>query len=469
MNECTWKLKMDRMLRMSLAIVFILSIGCDKLTTDYGTSKGMTGRTSLNGFGALRSAYEQSGFDSRDVSRLTNRVSLSDVIVWTPKVNNVIDDKVTNWFERWLARGGKTLVYIVPDSGSEADYWTEAGQFAPPEQRMEYRKRSARAINERMTWRLNRDRWTSNGWFQIQPLSHRDASPIVAGPWRSSLSDDGKPAKLTSEFFVSEYRSPGPNAKPTPGGVAAAGPALNGPTGPGANGVGSTNFLMGGEVTTSQTKTKFRSLVRNAKAETIVAAVKSDAWKDSQIIVVGGGSLLTNFAMAHDVNQRLAGQLITASVAPIPSRSDAQPMVGFLVSDGMQISVSETKPGVPSSSGMELLTVWPLSLVTMHGVMLGLVICLMLLPIFGRPQKVHVPEHTDFGDHLDAVAGLMTRVRGEDYARERVSEYFKRIRGETSGPWVIADPIEARDKAVPLPPLRTLRREIPPTTQEPSE
>lgn len=454
-------IKTNRFALMILAVICVLSAGCHELTTDYGTSKGMTGRTSLNGFGALRGAYEQSGFDSRDVSRLTNRVSRSDVIVWTPKVNNIIDYKVTNWFDRWLKSGGKTLVYIVPDSGSEADYWIEAGQFAPPAQRMEYRKRAARAINERMTWRLNRERWNSNGWFEVEPLTHRDASPIVAGSWRTELSDQEDPAMLTSEFFVTEYNPPDPKQNPAPGGAVAAGPTMAGPTGPGANG-----FFIGGESTTTRTQTRFRPLVRNADDKAIVAAIKSDSWKSSQIIVVGGGSLLTNFAMAHDVNQRLAGQLIEASAAAIPTRPDEEPMVGFLVSDWMPISVSETKPGVPVSSGMELLTVWPLSLVTMHGVMLGLVICLMLLPIFGRPQKVHVPEHTNFGDHLDAVAGLMTRSRGEDYARERVSEYFKRIRGETSGPWVIADRQETRDTAVPLPSLRTARPEIPPKASQ---
>lgn len=460
MNER--RINQNRFASMILAIICVLSGGCYQLTTDYGTSKGMTGRTSLNGFGALRSAYEQLGFDSRDVSRLTNRVSRSDVIVWTPKVNNVIDFKVTNWFDRWLKSGGKTLVYIVPDSGSEADYWIEAGRFAPPAQRMEYRKRAARAINERMTWRLNRESWRSNGWFEVEPLSHRDASPIVAGSWQTALSDEEEPARLTSEFSVTEYTPPDPNGKTAPGGGAAAGPAAAGPTMAGPTGPGTNGFVMGGEATTTRTKTRFRPLVRNADGKAIVAAVKSDSWKSSQIIVVGGGSLLTNFAMAHDVNRRVAGQLIEASSGPIPNRPGQEPVVGFLVSDWMPISVSETKPGVPVSSGMELLTLWPLSLVTMHGVMLGLVICLMLLPIFGRPQKVHVPEHTNFGDHLDAVAGLMTRSRGEDYARERVSEYFKRIRGETSGPWVIADRQETRDKVVPLPSLRTARPEIPP-------
>ena len=88
---------------------------------------------------------------------------------------------------------------------------------------------------------------------------------------------------------------------------------------------------------------------------------------------------------------------------------------------------------------MELLTVWPISLVTMHGVMLGLVICLMLLPIFGRPRSIRRSKQSDFGHHLDAVAALMNKSGGEAYARARISEYMKRMHGETSGPWILPD------------------------------
>ena len=435
------------------AMVCVLMTGCYELSTDYGTSKGRLGRTSLNGFGALRSAYENSGLQSRDVSRLTDRVGRSDVIVWTPQVPSSIDDKVTRWFDRWLRTGGKTLVYVMPDSGSEADYWMEAGRSAPPNQRMEYRTRAARSINQRMTWRLNRGKWNSNGWFAIEPLPHRSTLPVTGGRWRSDLKADGKVAEFTSEYFVTAYNTPDPNAAPNPATMAAAPPS--GPTGPNAPG-----FSWSSDPTPTRTSTTFRPLVKTSDGKAIVAEFGSDSWKDSKIIVVAGGSLLTNFALAHDRSQKLAGKLIEASTAN-NSDGDEQSQVGFMTSDWASISVSETKPGVPVSSGMELLTVWPLSLVTMHGVMLGLVICLTLVPIFGRPQRVHVPEHTDFGDHLDAVAGLMLRAGGEDYARGRISEYFKRIHGETSGPWVIADRVDKQEKAVPLPPLRTVRRDIP--------
>ena len=171
-----------------ICLAGVLSLtGCTDLKTDYGQSKGVNGRRSLNGFGAFRSAYQQAGFRSRDVSRLSDRVRRTDVIVWTPMMIGAIDDKVTRWFDRWLRQGGRTLVYVAPDSGSEADYWMDAAALASPEQRLEYRKRAGRAINDRITWRMNREEVESNGWFRIDTLEHLQPVDQLSGPWASEL------------------------------------------------------------------------------------------------------------------------------------------------------------------------------------------------------------------------------------------------------------------------------------------
>ncbi|TWU56171.1 hypothetical protein [Rubripirellula reticaptiva] len=453
------------LIRSVAVFVLLMMSGCSELSTDYGKTKGLTGQSSLNGFGALRNSFENAGYRSRDVSRLTNRVRRSDVIVWTPQTLDVIDDSVTRWFDRWLKSGGKTLVYVVPDSGSEADYWTEAAALAPPDQRIEYRKRSARSINQRMIWRLNRQPSASNGWFQIEPLQHRTTANLITGDWsRELLGDDEREPKFATEFSIKTYDDAA--TAQTPPAVAK---NNSGPTGPASPG-----FLPANDVSPTSTQTGFDAVVKDAGGDgdagggTIVAEIRSDDWRTSKIIVVAGGSLLTNFALTHDPNQRLAAKIITESASTVGSANDGVNdretlLVGFLTSDWMGVSVSETKPGVPVATGMELLTVWPLSLVTMHGAMLGLVICLMLWPILGRPKRVHLSEHTHFGDHLDAVAGLMNRTGGEEYARDRISEYFKRVRGETTGPWVNIQSETAESKSKPLPPLGIKRKTILPT------
>ena len=48
-----------------------------------------------------------------------------------------------------------------------------------------------------------------------------------------------------------------------------------------------------------------------------------------------------------------------------------------------------------------------------------------MLPILGRPKKKIRESPSDFTHHLDAVGMLMKRVKGKEFAKERVEEYFR--------------------------------------------
>ena len=175
---------------------------------------------------------------------------------------------------------------------------------------------------------------------------------------------------------------------------------------------------------------------------------------------MSGGSLLTNYAFTRAFNRRLADRIVAAST---PSGDD-ELSAGFLTTDWSQVVVSERQPGVPTAAGMELLTVWPLSAVTIHAVLLGFVIGLAIWPSFGRPRRVRRVRHNDFADHLDAIAGLMSRAGGETFARWRISEYFKRVRGETSGRWVLPEadtPVGGAVAPQPQAPLPNLPPPVP--------
>ena len=415
-------------LRIALIAIAILSSGCSRFSTDYGKSKGTTARFSLNGFTALRNTYARAGFKTRDISRLSERVGRTDTIVWTPQVLSPISTDVTGWFDRWLRQGGHTLVYVVPDSGSECDYWTDAGKLAPPAQRLEYRKRAAESINQRMLWRLNRTAVQSNGWFRIEPIAQRTELGDVKGTWEPEVCEAAdQQIDAATEFRVTSFDRGAPNpASNTPG--------VTGPTGPNSPG-----WAFPEDTSATQTPVSFQPLLLAESDAPAVAEITSERWKDSKIIVVAGGSLLTNYAFTRQFNRDLAEQIVHVSASP----GDQDPMAGFLTSDWQSIPVSKRKQGVPQASGMELLTVWPLSIVTTHGVMLGLVICLMLWPIFGRPKHIRESHQSDFGDHLDAVAALMNRAGGEAYARARISEYMRRMHQETSGPWVLPERLES--------------------------
>jgi len=415
----------------------LFSTGCNKLSTEYGKSKGFSGRSSLNGFGALRRTYEYSGFDSRDASRLTNRVLRSDTIVWTPQLLGPIDNDVTEWFDRWFLQGNKSLVYIIPDSGSESEYWTDAATIASPEMRLEYRKRSAKSINDRILWRLNRRPVTNSGWFDIDPCLQQISPDQLRGEWSRDLAEADSASKrpITIELAVREATSNANAAK------TAINPPNNlGPTGPATP---SYPFLMNSEP--SESAVTMESQLKVDNGSSIVTEITSDDWNGSRIIVVAGGSLLTNYAFSRPFNRQLAEKIVAASTPT----SVSDPRVAFMTSSWSSVPVSDNASGIPKASGMELLTVWPISLITMHGVLLTLVIGLVLLPIFGRPKRVHLSRQSDFGDHLDAVAALMNKAGGEQFARGRIAEYRKRIHGESvtavSASIVSANPISNAD------------------------
>ncbi|MEC8473517.1 MAG: hypothetical protein VXZ38_02595, partial [Planctomycetota bacterium] len=430
----------------AVAFVLLVCSGCDQLRTSYGESRGSVGRLSINGFGALRSAYENAGYRTRDITRLSDRVKSSEVIVWTPKVLHPIPGDVTEWMESWLGLGGKTLVFVLPDSGSEVDYWADATELAPIEQRTEYRRREVRGINQQLQWRLNRWNWDANGWFQVKPLAQRqplviDNSEQIAKSTakeinpqeQSTLSKPDGEATRSSihrrtgpwvEYQIQEY---GPantaNTPPTPF------QTLNvGETGPGSlSGAGFSSFA-NWEQEKTRTKVKFESLQSDQVGVSSLVKVTSKMWKDSRVLVVAGGSLLTNYALSKEWNCKLANEVIFST----SSRSSKDATAGFLTSDWNPIGISDGGSTQPVKTGMEMLTKWPLSLITMHGIFLGGIVCLILIPILGRPKQLRRETPTDFTHHLDAVASLMKRAKGEAYARRRVQDYQALGKTDTS-------------------------------------
>ena len=405
-----------KFLGLLVAITAMALAGCRGESTTanefYGHSSGYNGRTSLNGFGALRTSFENAGYDSRDVHRLNKRTSKNSVIVWTPQVLSPIPSNVTNWMDTWLKRGNRTLVYIIPDSGSSAKYWKEARDQAPAKQRMEYRRRLAREVSRRTTWQRNRNRIGSNGWFEFEPKPLR--------------SDED----LTTEFVLYPYRDSKAQTTAAPTNTRAA--QTYGPTGPNA---GYTPFW---ETTVTETGVRFRPLRKTVGDHTIVAEVTSDQWKNSKVLVVAGGSLVTNYGFIAPAGVEIANQLVSESIKSNASTTSFG-TAGFLTSSYSPIPISDKLAETSLASGMELLTVWPISLVTIHLTLLGFVVCMYLFPRFGRPKKIHHSGSSDFSDHLDAVAALMSKTKGDLFARKRISQYMRRIKGDTAGKWVLPE------------------------------
>lgn len=395
------------------AIVMAVSFsGCTHLNTEYGKSTGAEGQKSLNGFGVLRDVYRRQGWNDRTLARLSERVKKVDTIVWTPTATHAPSKEATDWFEEWLAQGDKTLVYVLRDYQTESTYWQQAARLAEPEQRVEYRRRTARSRIRYLRSLLERPQLISNGWFTAVPLQPPEPVGETTGAWSAAVG--GFEPHVRLEYEIREFEEKDRSSPSQP-----------------------PMFTFGqAEMGFSDTEVDFTPLLRTETEIPLVARVSHPTWNGSQILVVAGGSLLNNFGLLQGASQRLALQLIERSRRE--NGTGRPPTVGFLYSDERGVIVSSLDPDNMGPSGMEMLTVWPLNLVTLHAAMLGLVVCLMLLPIFGRPRRLPSRDTADFAAHVNAVAALMARTSGEDYARQRISEYMVRVRGETEGPWVRA-------------------------------
>ncbi|WP_182869685.1 hypothetical protein [Stieleria mannarensis] len=434
-------------------LLLFLLVGCDGgLGTSYGPSKGYLARRSINGFTSLRNAFSDAGFATRDLHRLTDRARRTSVIVWTPSHPTGIESRTTRWMEQWLRSRQKTLIYVVPDSGSEAEFYRDARPLASPPQRLEYRRKYAEKLIQEHQWQLARTTLPSNGWLSIQPKVQRTrirlgeaagSDPAGSDRWTEVVNSD-TPRRV--EWVLQRYDRKDKTQQGSP---------ILEPAGPGA-----VYWPQGQSVSTTSAKTKFESLLASEDGDTVLARITSDAWPESQILVVAGGSMLTNYALTQPHHQALARGLIRSSIAlMIPSRrvdsggrliaEGPQPQVGF-ASAPYSLPISDRSGEIPRASGAEFFTEFPLSFVTFHIAILGFVICLMLLPIFGRPRHVDRGVLTHFGDHLSAVATLMRRRGGETFARRKISDYMKHVRDETSGPWVIDDPVHPTDPALHL-------------------
>jgi hypothetical protein len=406
-----------------LSMLLLLTVvgGCNRgLPTEYGKSKGRSGLQSINGFGTLRRSFESNGWKTQDIRRLSARLQSVDAIVWTPTTHlptAADESEAIHWLQQWLDERPRTLIYVIPDDGSELDYWRLAKGLAPPAQRLEYRRRYARTLTTWMTepqdqpsldriwFKAKRRKQDSPSWEILHPVSAVDsAATPVTPPTVSSTARvrTGRSGVVISPSGSSELESIDPE------------------------------------------RFQYEPLISDDAEATLVMRISwdpagidgdGDEGMDgpSQVLVVAGGSQVNNFALTQPQGRQVAQTLLDHSEL---SRGSGAGRAAFLLSNYTGVPVSEGSDEPPISSGMELLTVWPLSLVTMHLALMGIIACLILLPIFGRPRHVKERPTSDFADHIHAVAVLMNRSGGEEFARARISDYFRRLRGETAGKWI---------------------------------
>ena len=411
----------------AMALMVAMSLGacgCQRFDERYGESRGRSGRESLNGLAAMRQTLI-GGLPGEDVTvRMSHPAMLPspadgpDAIVWTPRDFRSFDRASVAWLERWLRHGGRTLVLVLPDSGGGEDYLRRLKPAAAPEDREDY----DRAVARRQVTRLQSRRVTVGTGlnFRVEPIG-RPASSEPAGVWPEGWSRRSR-QRYESRLLLGE-------AEPEDASVGdddAAGRLI------------------------------WRPVVTAAGGDVLVATGKLDGASASEVVLVGGGTMVSNYGFAVGNGEALCRDIRRVMIANRPAvpvsagdsraaghgEKDDSVSVAMILTDGGELPIRPERRSGPSPSGWAVLTTWPLSWVTIHGLIAGLVVCFLLAPIFGRPRRLASEMTTAMTDHVEAMAMLMHKTGwwgraksvadAESLAMDRIDRYRRRL-GDRSG------------------------------------
>lgn len=100
--------------------------------------------------------------------------------------------------------------------------------------------------------------------------------------------------------------------------------------------------------------------------------------------------------------------------------------------------------------GFEMLTIWPLNVISLHAVFLGMLVLIAAFPIFGRAKRLPLKSSRDFGQHIEAVGGLLYKSKDKFYAVSTIAEYFREVRNEPTSPWAKVEPMAQQEATSPF-------------------
>ncbi len=344
----------------------------DGIDTDYGRRSGVQGGASVNGTAVLAGMFEAAGHRVSSAGRLSPRVfEKADCIVWAPDDFQPPTAEVRQWFDQWWAdMPDRTLIYIGRDYDAAPDYWRAVVNSAAAQDQVEMKRRQAAAQNDFLTARARMPASDDCGWFTGErQRRHRVVQTLAGKPdWLSGVD----PAKAQIE--------------------------LNGRLVPPA---GAETWLQ-------------------SQADVLVSRQEME---DGQLILVANGSLVLNEPLVNHENRKLAGKLVEAIGPP-------RQHVVFLESGPGGPPVWNEEPREQQRTGLDILGIWPFSLIFLQLVAVGLMFCYSRYPIFGRPRPLEAPALADFGRHVAAMGTLLERTRDRAYALNRVAHYQQTVRRE---------------------------------------
>jgi hypothetical protein len=473
----------------------VLFVGCDRIPGEkYGVSQEDE-KESLAGLNVLQELFSQSGRRTVEVDRLSPRLQRFGTIVWAPDTFSPPTPEQCAWIDNWLSNNPQAIfIYVGRDYMPGSDYWQLASESVPENMRLPYLKQAARSSADEDNDIINRGVQTPelSRWFIRQPsllartreevfsqteidqslsceLTRRallvpitdsseqdlqanfgkelrsqvesDIAVIVeqlkekeTQGWKDEIDfrppssyDTSEDASTIRELAEKDFQDlkEAEKLKQPPNTLHSPIPLTPAP-----------------QVVDSEREKKLDSIAANRLAELemqplyrstdgtpLIYEILDPSWGDSRLIVVNNASLCCNYALADADRRRVTMSIIERS------REDSR--AAFLSVPNPVLRYASPPSNDPF--GLALFTIYPLNIILIHCLLLGIVALIVMWPIFGRPQAIPERNTTDFGRHIEAFGQLLRKTRDRTYALQMVGRYHREIKKDNSSEWSMVD------------------------------
>ena len=441
------KNSMSRTFLIAICLVAILSSGCRyPLGTSYGLSEGTEAQTSPASVSLFRNMCNADGRRTLVVRSLSPRAMTKlNAIIWSPDSFTPHSSEATAWISKWLTSGNKTLVYVGRDFSPMADYWSlSAEEFANDEvaDQEALHARDEQAAEQAFLDNL-RDGARAKSATPWCLFDHTQATEErvtrVKGPWSSEL-DPSSARLFVRSFPVGYARKTLAAAKTLFDRESEDTSTKTGASLPVSPNASTSDFDFKWQATDAtmleyvnalkaDELPNMRPFLETADGKPLVAEVTKSSWGASRVIVLANASLISNLSLTNSENLVIAKKLL----GELPEEN-----IGFLT--GANDPPVRKDDNSEQQKGFEMLTVWPLNVISLHAAILGMLVLLAAFPIFGRAKLLPVKSTREFGQHIEAVGGLLSKSQDRAYALATIAEYFRNVRKEPTSPWAQIDP-----------------------------
>ncbi len=412
---------------MGMLISLLMLNGCSnhsRMPLHYGARRGV-GAKAIDGTSVLATMFELRGYKVYSWDRLSPKLNRYQVIVWFPDDFAPPTDKPRRHLEQWLTRGkGRTVIYVGRDYDAATHFWQAMETLASPREKLDAWRQASLARARHAARRLSIPEKTVCEWFSLQRAAPYRRVTTLGGPLAKNVKPD-----QTNLWLQSVPRVPT---------------------------IKELNKLWGPSSPPPPEEPEYEVLLYSGSTPLVTRITKTD-WYYGQILVVANGSFLLNYPLVNKQHRKLAGKLIDFCGA-----SEVGSKVAFLVSGpgGPPVSMHESDQR-PDSMQRERVVM------ALHWLVLGLVVCFSLFPIFGRPRTPPSESTADFGQHIDALANLLQRTNDERFARAQITSY-RLTAYRDSGASHKQSPRPTRDSTATTSQEETAKRPQEPGTRKPN-